>query len=151
MDLVTLFPVFSAFAIASMLASGWALDRIGTARLMPFIQLPLVACFLIFSAATSLTGALVGFLFFAMTVGANSTVPNAFWAEFYGTANIGSIKAMAAAVMVLGSALGPGITGLLIDMGIGLERQFIGISVYFLFTTAMMYIGISRSRPELDY
>lgn len=149
-ELVTLFPLFSVFAIVSMIASGWALDRWGTARLMPFIQLPLVICFLIFSAATSLTGALVGFLFFAMTVGSNSTVPNAFWAEFYGTANIGSIKAMAAAVMVFGSALGPGITGVLIDLGVGLERQFIGISAYFLLTTAMMYIGISRYKPELD-
>ncbi|MFT4959406.1 MAG: sugar phosphate permease [Paracoccaceae bacterium] len=150
-QLVSMFPLFSAFAIVSMIASGWALDRWGTARLMPFIQLPLVACFLIFSATTTLTGALLGFLFFAMAVGSNSTVPNAFWAEFYGTAHIGSIKAMAAAVMVFGSALGPGITGYLIDAGVGLERQFIAISVYFLFTTAMMYIGISRSRREPDY
>ena len=133
-----------------MIASGWALDRWGTARLMPFFQLPMVACFLVFSAANSLPIALMGFMFFAMTVGANSTVPNAFWAEFYGTANIGSIKAMAAAVMVFGSALGPGITGALIDFGIGLETQFIGISAYFLFTTAMMYIGINRARPDLD-
>ena len=150
-ELVTLFPAFSLFAVVSMIASGWALDRWGTARLMPFVQLPMILCFLVFSAASTLVGALVGFLFFAITSGANSTVPNAFWAEFYGTANIGSIKAMAAAVMVLGSALGPGITGVLIDMGIGLELQFIGISAYFLFTSAMMYIGISRSRRELDY
>ncbi|MBL4768448.1 MAG: MFS transporter [Rhodobacteraceae bacterium] len=148
-QLVSMFPIFSVFAVVSMIASGWALDRWGTARLMPFIQLPLIACFLIFSAATTLIGALVGFMVFALTVGANSTIPNAFWAEFYGTAHIGSIKAMAAAVMVLGSALGPGITGYLIDAGVDLERQFVGISFYFLFTTAMMYIGISRSRSQL--
>lgn len=150
-ELVAMFPIFSAFAVIMMLISGWALDRWGTARLMPFIQLPMVACFLTFSAATSLPVTLLGFLFFAMTVGSNSTVPNAFWAEFYGTANIGSIKAMAAAVMVLGSALGPGITGVLIDLGIGLETQFVAISTYFIFTTAMMYIGISRAQPKLDY
>jgi MFS family permease len=150
-QLVSLFPAFSGFAIVSMLVSGWALDRWGTARMMPYVQLPMVGCFLIFAATTSLTGALFGFLFFAMAVGANSTVPNAFWAEFYGTAHIGSIKALAAAVMVFGSALGPGITGYLIDFGIGLETQFIGISIYFLFAATMMYIGISQSHLELDY
>jgi sugar phosphate permease len=150
-QLVSLFPIFSIFAILSMLASGWALDRWGTARLMPYVQLPMVACFLVFAASTSLTGALMGFLFFAMAVGANSTVPNAYWAEFYGTAHIGSIKALATAVMVFGSAIGPGITGYLIDFGVGLETQFVAISIYFLFAATMMYIGISRSRPELDY
>ena len=51
---------------------------------------------------------ILGFVFLALTTGANSTLPNAFWAEFYGTAHMGSIKAMAAAIMVFGSAIGPG-------------------------------------------
>lgn len=148
-ELVALFPIYTGMSIAAMIVSGWALDRLGTVRLMPFYQLPLVFAFLTFSAATTTGGALFGFLFLAMTSGANSTLPNAFWAEFYGTANIGAIKAMAAAVMVLGSAIGPGITGVLIDLGWGLEQQFVWIAGYFLFTTAMMYVGINRARKDL--
>lgn len=148
-ELVAFFPVYTIMGIATMIGSGWALDRLGTARLMPFFQLPLVVAFLAFSAATGPVGALVGFLFLALTTGANSTLPNAFWAEFYGTAHIGAIKAMAAAVMVLGSAIGPGITGALIDLGIGLEQQFVWIAGYFLFATATMYVGISRARKDL--
>jgi MFS family permease len=148
-DLVAFFPLYTAMAITAMVASGWALDRWGTARLMPFYQLPMVVSFVAFSLATGPAGALVGFVFLALTTGANSTLPNAFWAEFYGTAHIGSIKAIAAAVMVLGSAIGPGITGVLIDTGIGLEQQFIGIAAYFLFTTVMMYLGIRRAAAEL--
>jgi MFS family permease len=147
--LVAYFPLYTLMSIGTMIASGWALDKLGTARLMPFYQLPMVVAFLIFSWAAGPIAMLLGFLFLSMTTGANSTLPNAFWAEFYGTAHIGSIKAMAAAVMVLGSALGPGITGLLIDLNIGLETQFVAISVYFLLTTAVMWLGVSRARSAL--
>jgi MFS family permease len=148
-ELVAFFPVFTVISIAAMIGSGWALDRVGTGRLMPFYQLPMVGAFLAFSVATGPMGAFVGFFFMALTSGANSTLPNAFWAEFYGTAHIGAIKAMAAAVMVLGSAIGPGITGLLIDLGIGLEKQFVWVAGYFLFTTVLMYFSISRARAAL--
>jgi MFS family permease len=149
LSLVTLFPLYTVMGIAAMVASGVALDRFGTARLMPLYQLPMVIAFLIFATATTLTHAAVGFVFLAMTTGANSTLPNAFWAEFYGTRHIGSIKAMAAAVMVLGSAIGPGITGILIDLGIDLNTQYVGVALYFLLTSLCMWIGISRARSQL--
>jgi hypothetical protein len=91
----------------------------------------------------------VGFVLFAMTTGANATLPAAFWAEFYGTAHIGAIKALAAAVMVLGSAIGPGLTGWLIDIGVGLEVQFFGVAVYFLLASGVMAMGIARARTSL--
>ena len=59
------------------------------------------------------------------------------------------IKAMAAAVMVLGSALGPLLTGLLIDAGLGLETQSIGIAAFFLFATLCMTFGILRFRTDV--
>lgn len=148
-ELVAYFPLYTMMSIIAMVISGWALDVWGTGRLMPFYQLPMVFAFLAFSWASEPTLAWIGFLFLAMTTGFNATLPNAFWAEFYGTIHIGSIKAMAAAIMVLGSAIGPGVTGVLIDLGVGLEDQFIGIAVFFLFATMMMWIGIRRFRTEL--
>ena len=151
LELVAFFPLYTGMSIIAMIGAGWALDRLGAARLMVFYQLPMVVSFLVFSAATGGFGMFIGFLFLALTTGANATLPNAFWAEFYGTAHIGAIKAMAAAVMVLGSAIGPGITGVLIDLGVGLEQQFVWIAGYFVFATAMMYVGITRARPALNY
>jgi predicted MFS family arabinose efflux permease len=148
-ELVALFPIYTGMGIVAMILSGWALDRFGTARLMPFIQLPMAASFVVFAYAAEPIAALFGFMFFAMTTGSHATMSNAFWAEFYGTAHIGSIKAMAAAVMVLGSALGPGITGFGIDLGIGIETQFLWIAGYFLLTTISMMIGIGGSKGAL--
>lgn len=148
-ELVAMFPFFTMAGVGMMLLSGWLLDRLGTPRLMPVYQLPMVAAFVIFAQGQSLFSIFVGLLVMAMTTGSNATIPNAFWAEFYGTRHLGSIKAMAAAVMVLGSALGPGITGLLIDLGIGLEDQYLGVSMYFAIATLCMALGISRARRAL--
>ena len=129
-ELVAMFPIYTIVGIITMLGFGWALDRFGTPRLMPYYQLPMVAAFALFAVASSPWTLLAGFIFLAMTAGANTTLPNAFWAEFYGTRNLGAIKAMAAAVMVLGSAIGPGLTGLAIDAGIGIEVHFMLLQVF---------------------
>ena len=147
--LVSLFPIYTLAGIGAMVLTGLALDRFGTARLIPFYQLPLVLAFAVFGVATSLVHVAVGLVLFGLMTGANAVLPNAFWAEFYGTGNIGAIKAMAAAVMVLGSAIGPGLTGVLIDAGVGLEAQYVGVAGYFIFASVMMWIGISRSRSAL--
>lgn len=149
LSLVALFPIYTVVGIGAMILSGIALDRFGTARLIPFFQLPMVAAFVIFALAQSLSTAAIGFVFLALTTGANSTLPNAFWAEFYGTRHIGAIKAMAAAVMVFGSAIGPGLTGGLIDLGIDLNIQYIGVAVYFVLATVSMWIGIKKGRTDL--
>ena len=148
-ELVAMFPIYTAVVIGSMFLSGFALDRFGTGRVLPFIQLPMIVGFLLFSISDGPLMLLTGFIFLALTTGANSIVPNAFWAEFYGTANIGRIKAMATAIMVFGTAVGPGITGLALDLGLGIETQFAIIAGYFGFSTLMMTIGVVRARPAL--
>ncbi|NBB81625.1 MAG: MFS transporter [Verrucomicrobia bacterium] len=148
-QLVALYPFYTAVGIIAMVLSGWALDRFGTARLIPFFQLPMVAAFAIFAFTDSTLTLLAGLFFLGLTTGANTTLPNAFWAEFYGTARLGSIKAMAAAVMVFGSAIGPGLTGMGIDLGLGLESQYLIVAGYFVFTTLMMTVGITRAKPML--
>lgn len=149
-ELVAMFPFYTLTGIGAMILSGWALDRFGTARLIPYFQLPMVAAFITFAYANGPFSMLLGFFFLGITTGANTTLPNAFWAEFYGTRHLGAIKAMAAAVMVLGSAIGPGITGLGIDFGIGIEVQYLGVAAYFIFTSVMMFIGVTRAAPLLS-
>ena len=147
MQMVSYFPLYTIVAVVGMLMSGALLDRFGTARLLPFHQVPMVIAFVIFG--THALGLGYGFFFLGLTSGAIATIIAAFWAEFYGTAHLGAIKAMAAAVMVLGSAIGPGITGLLIDYGVGIELQYLWIALYFVLTTGAMWLGISMAKGDL--
>ena len=149
LELVALFPIYTGVSVSAMLASGVLVDRFGTARMMPFFQLPMVAAFTLFAVAGSPLVALLGFLFLGLSAGANMTLPAAFWAEFYGTRHLGAIKAMAAAVMVLGSAIGPVATGVLITAGVGIETQYLAIAAYFAMTCLSVWIGIRGERDRL--
>ncbi|UYV37304.1 MFS transporter [Rhodobacteraceae bacterium D3-12] len=148
--LVALFPLYTIMTTGFMLIAGFLIDRFGPVRLIPFIQIPIAIGFVFFAYADGVAGMMIGLLFLALTSGTMATMPNAFWAEIYGTGHIGSVKAMVAAVMVFGSAIGPGITGLGIDLGLGIETQFLLISGYFVFATVMMMIGVARVRAVLS-
>lgn len=147
MQFVAYLPLYTGITIASMLISGALLDKFGTPRLLPFHQVPMIFAFLIFTSSSGALG--LGFVLLALCAGAQATLVPAFWAEFYGTAYIGAIKAMATAVMVFGSAIGPGLTGALIDFGIGIETQYFWIAIYFGLTTLSMWMGIVLARRTL--
>ncbi len=147
-QLVALFPVFTAVSIIAMFASGWALDKWGTARIMPFYQVPMAVGFGVLAFSDNITGALIGLIFLGITTGANNTLPSAFWAEFYGTKHIGAIKALATALMVLGSAIGPVLTGVLIDLGVAMSAQFLWIAGFFGLVCVSVGIGIRRAQTS---
>ncbi|MGB2355199.1 MAG: MFS transporter [Planktomarina sp.] len=150
LQLVAMFPVYTMVSITAMILSGILLDKLDTARLIPYFQLPMIVAFLIFAFGQSLIAALVGFIFLGLSSGANATLPNAFWAEFYGTKHLGSIKAAATAVMVLGSAIGPAVTGVLLDYDLPLGTQYVAVSVFFGFSSLMMWAGVQRVRTRLS-
>ena len=148
-QLVAMFPIYTGCAIIAMFLSGILLDKIGTVNLIPYFQLPLVVAFLLFSFGETLVSALLGFVFLGITSGASATLPNAFWAEFFGTKHLGSIKAAAVGVMVLGSAIGPTLTGVLLDFDVSLENQYVWISVFFAISSILMLVGVSKARKSL--
>ena len=149
LSLVSMFPIYTGIAICMMILSGILLDKFGTAKLIPYFQLPMIIAFILFAFGETLYSALLGFIFLGITSGANTTLPNAFWAEFFGTKHLGSIKAAAAAAMVLGSAIGPALTGILLDFDISLNLQYVGISTFFIISSLLMLVGISRVKKDL--
>ncbi len=149
LEFVALFPLYTAVGVTAMLASGWAIDRFGTARLMPLSQLPLICGMLLMGRAEGLAAGAAAMAALALTTGVNNTLPAAFWAEFYGTRHLGAIRAMTAAVMVLGTAIGPALTGRLIDAGFGFDAQTWGIAAYLAVASLLMAVGIARARGGL--
>ena len=142
LQLVALFPLYTLVAIVFSLLSGWALDKFGLDRIIPFYQIPLVFAFILFYFVSTQLGLALGLCLLATSAGANSTLPTAFWAEYYGTQYLGTIKALGTAITVLGSAVGPGMTGFLIDWGFAIEKQYFIFGLYFIFSTLLMYVGI---------
>jgi MFS family permease len=149
--LVALFPFYTLTTVASVLLFGAAIDRWGSSVMMPLFQLPMAAAFLALGASTSLTHAMIGLVLLALMQGGNGVVPLAFWSEYYGTRHLGAIKAMAAAVMVVSSAIGPALTGALIDRGIPFADQMVWIAVYTVGASALVWIAVARAKPSLQH
>ncbi|WP_375260276.1 MFS transporter [Palleronia sp.] len=149
LGLVSTFPIFTATGVIALFASGPIIDRVGTARLMPLVILPMGLGFAGFAFAPSLATAMIFIALMGLTQGLNNTVPPAFWAEFYGTRHIGGIKALAAAFMVFGTAVGPALTGALIDLGVAFPQQMIWIGLYFFAAAALVAVGVARARTSL--
>lgn len=78
---------------------------------------------------------------FGLTSGLMSPVVGALWAEVHGTTHLGAIRALATAALVAASAVGPGIAGLLIDVGIDLDSQSFGYAAY-CFGGAGLFLAI---------
>lgn len=146
LDLVALFPLYSVVSVTAMLGTGWLVDRFGTSLLMAMATLPLGVSFLGLGLSEHLFGIAFGIACLAVTVGANNTLSAAFWAETFGTRHLGAIKAVAMALMVLSSAIGPLITGLGIDAGIPFPAQMPWISLYVFAAAALLGGALWRIR-----
>ncbi|UYP67735.1 MFS transporter [Thalassobacter stenotrophicus] len=146
-DLTLLFPVFTVASVVAMLSAGAAIDRFGTRLLVPTYLIPAALGFMLLASATSLWVGGAAFVIIGATQGMSAAVPGAFWAEHYGTQFVGSIKALATAVMVAGSAAGPWITGAFIDTGLSFNAQFPLFSVYFVGAGLLAWLGLRSARP----
>lgn len=141
LSLVAVFPIGTVAVMASTVVFGWAIDRFGAVRLLPFYLIPYVIAFVLHGFAPSLWWTALAMVFMGLSGGGTATLLNACWAEFYGTNHLGSIKAAATAVMVLGSAIGPGISGWLIDAGVGFDRQLVAYAL--TFAISAVFLGVA--------
>lgn len=144
---------YSTVSVVAALAAGWACDRYGAHRLLPIMTLPMGIGMLMIGPADT-----VGIWITALGfLGVTSGIANALWGALlpavYGTNHLGAIRALATSVMVVSTAIGPGLTGILIDQGITFPEQgaamgfwCLGLAVYALFlsrrlTTEMAISG----------
>ncbi|MEM8626682.1 MAG: MFS transporter [Pseudomonadota bacterium] len=115
--------IYAVTSIAAAFVCGMAIDRFSARACLPFYQLPMALGLLALSFGTPLATMSVTMALFGLTAGSAATLHSALWAEMYGTRHIGAIKALAHAVMVFATAAGPGVAGLLIDLGASFPDQ----------------------------
>jgi MFS family permease len=149
-ELVALFPIYTVFIIIFGLAGGWAVDRWGSVRLLAITPLPMAIGFWILAYHDSLVWAAVAFGVIGIGNGAYSTIGSSFWPEVYGTRFIGSIKALATALMVFGSAIGPALTGWGIDAGISFPQQMIWYAAFMVIVSAWSVYVVRSIAPDMS-
>ena len=144
---VALIPLYVAASTCAIYGAGWVIDRIGAARVLSVCLVPLVVGFVIFARGETLLSAALGFMSLGLMSGSFAALSGTFWAEFYGTRHLGAIRAVATSLMVFGSAIGPGVTGYLIDFGIIFEDQMIGIALIGLVSGLLAAGAMVKAAP----
>ena len=116
--LATGFIAYAGTSVLAALLGGQLVDRFSARRLVPYFLLPLGVALVILATFSHPAAA----FFYLGAAGLNSglavAIFGAIWAEMYGVAHIGSIRALAMPAMVLASALSPVTLGWLFDAGV---------------------------------
>ena len=133
--LLQLAPSYTAYAVASVamgFVAGWLSDRLGPLKLLPVALVPeAVAMFLIGPAATPV-GWAAAMALVGVTNGITATLAGTLFPSLFGTDHLGSVRAVATALMVVSTAIGPGITAWFIDQGVNFPDQGIAMGLWCL-------------------
>lgn len=138
------FPLMAATTVVFALICGGLIDRFGALRLLPFFLLPLAVASAAAGLVTPVWGVYVFMTLLGVSYGFTSTLVGALWPEVYGVRHLGAIRAVIVAAMVFATALGPGITGALIDRGVGLPTQMLWMAGWCLVASAVLAMVAPR-------
>ena len=138
------FPVMSAATVIFGFVGGFLIDRFGAIRLLPFVLVPLALASVAVALITPVWGVYVFMLLLGISFGFTSTLTGALWPEVYGLENLGGIRAIIVAAMVLSTAMGPGITGVLIDLGVSLPTQMFGMAVWCVVASVLLGVAARK-------
>ncbi|HEX5419025.1 MAG TPA: MFS transporter, partial [Gammaproteobacteria bacterium] len=122
------FPVMSVATVLFGLVCGQLIDRLGALKLLPFYLVPLAVAAAVVGLVTPVWGIYLFMFLLGVSNGFTSTLLGALWPEVYGLANLGGIRAIIVSAMVFSTALGPGLSGALIDIGVSLPTQMLWLS-----------------------
>ena len=142
--------VFAASTVATALVAGPLIDRFGATHLLRYMLMPLALAMV---AVAMFNGAWVVWLYLGLLgicIGFAHTAVAAMWAELYGVGSIGAIKSLVTALAVLSSALGPVISGALMDHGVSIEKVCLYFAGYALAASVLLFAGTRLGGPIED-
>ncbi len=148
-DYLALIPLMTVVAVVATLVTGNLVDRFGSGRLLQFFPVTSIAGFLFLAFAENLAVAAVAFVVFGVSAGMQATLITSFWAEYFGTKHIGAIKATSTSILVFGSAIGPGVSGLAVDAGYFFPTQMTWIAGYFAISMGLVWFAVEKARKSL--
>ncbi|MEL6788975.1 MAG: MFS transporter [Pseudomonadota bacterium] len=138
--------VMALTTVLFALINGWLIDRFGARAILPFFLLPLGLSCLVLSASGTVPAVFGFMILLGVSYGFSSTLVGALWPEVYGTDHLGAVRALIVSAIVLATAVGPGLTGALIDRGISLPDQIASMAVYCFAISAVMVVVSQRLR-----
>jgi len=140
------YPIMSITTVLFGFVCGHLIDRVGALKLLPYFLVPLAIAAAAVGLITPIWGVYLFMLLFGTSNGFTSTLLGALWPEVYGLANLGGIRAIIVSAMVLSSAVGPGLSGILLDGGVSLPTQMLWLSAWCVVACFVLAFAARRVR-----
>ena len=134
--------------MVTSLIAGWAADRFGADKFLPVVLVPMGLSMFLIGPAETPAHWMLTLAVLALTQGMVGTLWGAVLPMVYGTNHLGAVRSMVIALMVFSTAIGPGITGALIDWGIPFPDQGIAMGLWCLLLAAAMGLVLRRLTAE---
>ena len=151
--LASSYPFFALSVIGVTFGAGWIIDRFGTVHLLRFFLLPLAFGLLLIAGTDKAFAIPIFMILMGASAGSATIVISTLWVELYGINYLGSIRSMFFSMVVLATSISPALMGLLLDIGVTLEIQFIIFAIYIficsiIFAILTPNLLIARSPPS---
>ena len=140
------FAVMGAVTVGAALLAGQLVDRVGARALLPWFLIPLAGSCLVLGNFAAEWAIVPFFALLGFSYGLSQTLFGALWPELYGTAHLGAIRSVTVSMMVLATALGPAVTGTLIDFGVALPTQAYAMAAYCLVVSLVLGATVRTAR-----
>ncbi len=150
--IVQMSPGYIAFALSMIFASflgGWIADRFGSTRLLPVFMLPVTLSLALIAPAGEVRTWFAVMALLGMTNGLSVPLWGAMLPEVFGTLNLGAIRSLTSTMSMVAVAIGPGVSGILIDRGIAYPGQAQGMAVICLSLCVLGFL-IQRTLARKD-
>ena len=136
------------FAVLVSLPTGWAVDRYQPRYVAAVSTILMIAGFLLTMTASSIVMVFVATSVFGLGVASFIICQNAVWPAYFGHAHIGSIRGFATPLMLVFSAIGAPLTGIVRDATGSYQPAWIAGTIGLVIATLLLLITPKPVKPE---
>ena len=142
------FMVYSILSVVTLFFSGFLIDKFSSRKLLIYMNIPLLfAVFVLFNFSNPISS----FVFLGLigiSNGLSNVLGSSTWAEIYGVKNIGSIKSLTSGLMVVSTAFGTALFGILIDKNFSIEQIALVSGFYILIAISLLFLIKNKLNPN---
>jgi len=118
----------TSYAIASttsILTAGPLIDKYSARTFFPFYLIPFLAALIVIYLVERQWGIFAYMVLMGLSTGFGNATVAALQVEFFGQTYIGTVRSLFTSIMVLSSAVGPALYGVILDAGWGYDTVFL--------------------------
>lgn len=141
--------MFAVGHVVGLLGAGPLVDRFqGAGTITPALA-PMLLSFVMLAGLQAEWAALVWPALLGVGMGVAQPAANALLAELYGASHLGGIRALLQSAIVVSTAVGPPIIGIVLDLGLSVEAIALVFAAGVALAAGLAWLAVGRSHASL--